>query len=291
LRSYISIVKPETIMAWYRRLVTAQYNSSKAKRCRPGRPPTAEAIRALICRIARENPTWGYTRIRDQLRHLGHEIGRTTIADILREAGLTPDPETRRERTWAEFIDQHRAVIWATDFLTVDTLTSCLYILFFIQLKTRRVVLGGITSHPHEPWMQQVARNVTDAFDGPLLGARYLLHDRDSKYTASFDRIISSAGTQPIKLPARSPNLNAYAERWILSVKSEALDQLILLNQRQVRRVLREYLAHYHAERAHQGLDGQLIQPDMAAAAADTSEVVRRKRLGGLLSYYHSPAA
>ena len=115
LRPYISIVKPETVMAWYRRLVTARYDSSEATNRRPGRPPTAEVIRELICRIARENSSWGYTRIRDQLRHLGHEIGRTTIVDILRKAGLTPDPEARRKRTWAEFIDQHRAVIWATE--------------------------------------------------------------------------------------------------------------------------------------------------------------------------------
>lgn len=129
LRSYISIVRPETIMVWYRRLVKARYDSSKAQSRRLGRPPTAEALRDLICRIARENPSWGYTRIRDQLRHLGHEVGRSTIVDILRDAGLTPEPETRRERTWAEFIDQHRTVIWATDFLTVDTLSGCFYVL------------------------------------------------------------------------------------------------------------------------------------------------------------------
>jgi len=291
LRSYITIVRPETIMVWYRRLVKARYDSSKAGGRRPGRPSTAEMIKKLICRIARENPSWGYTRIRDQLRHLGHGIGRTTIVDILRDAGLTPDPEKRRLRTWAEFIDQHRAVIWASDFLTVDTLTGCLYILFFINLQTREIILGGVTEHPHEAWMQQVAQNVTDAFDGPLVGAKYLLHDRDSKYTTSFDRMISSAGIRPIKLPARSPNLNAYAERWVLSVKSEALDPLILLNGRQVRRVFDEYLAHYHAERAHQGLDGQLIAPDPAGNSEDTGEVIRRKRLGGLLSYYHRPAA
>jgi putative transposase len=291
LRSYISIVKPETILAWYRRLVTARYDSSRAKSRRPGRPPTAEMIRSLIGRIARENPSWGYTRIRDQLRHLGHEIGRTTIVDILRKAGLTPDPEARRERTWAEFIDQHRAVIWATDFLTVDTLTGCLYILFFIQLETRRVVLGGITDHPNEAWMQQVARNLTDAFEGPLIGAKYLLHDRDSKYTASFDHIISSVGIKPTKLPARSPNLNAYAERWVLSVKSEALDRLILLNGRQVRRVLNEYLDHYHAERAHQGLNGQIIESPQPAISMSRGEVVRRKRLGGRLSFYYRSVA
>ena len=175
--------------------------------------------------------------------------------------------------------------------LTVDTLSGCLHVLFFIQLQTRRVVLGGITEHPHEAWMQQVARNLTDAFDGPLLGARYLLHDRDAKYTASFDHIIASAGVKPTRLPARSPNLNAYAERWILSAKSEALDHLILLNERQVRRVLNAYLAHYHGERAHQGLDGQIIEPSQPAGSTPSGEVLRRTRLGGLLSFYYSAVA
>jgi len=163
-----------------------------------------------------------------------------------------------------------------------------LVILFFINLRTRRVMLGGITDHAHEGWMKQVARNVTDGFDGPLLGAKHLIHDRDSKYTASFDRIMSSAGIETGKLPARSPDLNAYAERWVLSVKSEALNRLILLNERQVRRVLNEYLAHYHSERAHQGLGGEIIdQGEMLA----NGEIVRRKRLGGLLSHYHRRAA
>ncbi len=288
LRSYISIVRPETVMAWYRRLVAARYDSSKGGPRRPGRPPTAQTLKDLVCRIARQNPSWGYSRIRDQLYHLGHDIGRTTIVDILREAGLTPEPERNRQRSWGVFIEQHRSVIWATDFLTVDTITGCYYILFFIHLGTRQVVLGGITEHPHEGWMQQVARNVTDSFDGPMLGAKRLIHDRDGKYPASFDRIMLTVGIKPIKLPARSPTLNADAERWILSFKSEVLDHLILLNQRQVRRVLNQYVAHHHAERAHQGLDGEIIDSEEAPADGN---VVRHKRLGGLLSYYHRRAA
>ena len=128
-REYITIVKPETLMGWYRRLVKKKYDSSKVPGRKPGRPPKADELRQLICRIARENPLWGYTRICDQLRHLGHGICRTTIANILTEEGLTPDPERRQERTWAEFIAQHKAAIWATDFLTVDTLCGCFYIL------------------------------------------------------------------------------------------------------------------------------------------------------------------
>ena len=288
LRSYISIVKPETVMAWYRRLVAARYDSSKGGKRRPGRPPTAQTLKDLICCIVREILSWGYTRIRDQLYHLGHDIGRTTIVDILHEAGLTPEPERHRQRTWGAFIEQHRSVIWATDFLTVDTITGCFHVLFFINLQTRRVILGGITDHPHEAWMRQVARNMTDAFDGPLVKAKYLIHDRDRKFTRSFDHILASTGIKPIKLPARSPNLNPYAERWILSLKSEVLDHLILPGERQLRRGLFQYLAHYHAERAHQGLDGGIIDPEDVPA---DGEVVRRKRLGGLLSYYHRRAA
>ena len=239
--------------------------------------------------MARENPTQGYTRIRDQLNHLGNEVGRTTVVDILREAGLTPEPEQRRERTWAEFIEQHRSVIWATDFLTVDTLAGCFYVLFFIHLATRRVVLGGITDHPREVWLKQMAPNVTDGFDGPLLEAKHLIHDSHTKYTASFDHIISSAGIGPVKLPSRPPNLNSYAERWVLSANAEALDRLILLDGRQVWRVLYEYLAHYDAERAHHGPDGDLIEPESARSGDSTGETVRSKRLYGLLSYYHRP--
>jgi transposase InsO family protein len=289
--AYVTIVRPATLLAWYRRLVTARYDSSTAKMRTPGRPPTAATLKELICRIARENSSWGYTRIGDQLRYLGHEIGRTTIADILRDAGLTPDPELRRQRTWSQFIAQHRSVIWATDFLTVDTLSGCLYVLFFIQLHTRRVVLGGITEHPHDAWMQQIARNLTDPFDGPLLGARYLLHDRDAKYTATFDRIFPSASIKPTKLPARSPNLNPVAERWVLSIKSEALGYFTFFGERQVRRVLREYLAHYHQEPAHQDLDGRNIDPGSADLSPPTGPVARRERLGGLLSFYHREAA
>jgi len=149
----------------------------------------------------------------------------------------------------------------------------------------------GRGDHPHEAWMKQIARNMTDAFDGPLLGARYLLHDRDSKYAASFDHIIASAGIEPTKLPARSPNLNAYAERWVLSVKSEALDHLILVGEKQVRRVLGEYLAHYHEERAHQGIGGQIIRPGTPLGADPEGHVACRTRLGGPLRYYHRPAA
>lgn len=288
LRSYISIVKPETIMAWYRRLVATRCDSSKGGERRPGRPPTAQTLKDLICRIARENPSWGYTRIRDQHYHLGHNIGRTTIVDILREAGLTPEPERRRQRTWAAFIEQHRSVIWATDFLTVDTITGCFYVLFFINLRTRQVVLGGITEHPHEAWMQQIARNMTDTFDGQLLGAKYMVHDRDREFTQSFDRILASAGIKPIKLPPRSPDLNPHAERWILSLKSEVLDHLILPGERKLRRALTQYLAHYHAERAHQGLNGEIIDPE---GMPEGGEIMCRKRLGGLLSYYHRRAA
>jgi transposase InsO family protein len=212
--------------------------------------------------------------------------------DILHEAGLTPEPELRRQRTWAEFIEQHRSVIWASDFLTVDTITGCFYILFFINLQTRCVALGGITDHPHEEWMKQVARTMTDAFDGPVLGSKYLIHDRDRKFTRSFGHVLKSVGIKPIRLPARSPNLNAYAERWVLSVNSEALDHLILTGGRQVRRVLREYLAYCHAARAHQGLAGEISAPESTPDSTPaTGEVVRRKRLGGLLSYYHRPAA
>ena len=168
---------------------------------------------------------------------------------------------------------RHQAVIWASDFLTVDNLTGCLHVLFFLHVATRRVVLGSVTPHPTAAWMAQVARNVTAACDGPLLGARYLLHDRDAKYTAAFDSIIASAGVQVRQLPSRTS------------------DPFIFLHERQVRRVLTEYLDYYHAERAHLGLDGQPIEPKHCASPVPGAPVIRRPRLGGLLNYYHGAAA
>lgn len=209
---------------------------------------------------------------------------------MLKRHGLEPVPERERNGTWKEFIDRHRDVMWATDFLTVEVLSPCglvtCYVLFFIHLGTRRVVLGGITPSPNAQFMQQVPRNLT-GWDGELAEARHIIHDRDTKF-APFDAVLPKS-TKPVKLPPRSPNLNAHAERFVRSIKEECLDHFMPLGQRFLRRVIREYLDHYHAERNHQGVDigNQLLFPDGRIAGGQEGDVVKHSRLGGLLKFYH----
>ena len=205
-----------------------------------------------------------------------------------------PRPERKRTTTWPAFIRIHLALLAATDFLTAEVLMPhglvTYYVLFFIHLESRRVDIAGITVHPDEWWMQQIARNVTMEGCGALRDCRYLLHDRDAKYTQSFRAIIASGRVEPLALPARSPNLNAYAERWVRSVKEECLSKVILFGERSLRRALREYVEHFHAERNHQGKGNVLLFPRGTNIRCD-GHVQCRERLGGLLRYYHQEAA
>jgi hypothetical protein len=211
-------------LAWYRRLVARKFDGSKKRRT-PGRPRIDREIEELIVRMAKENRSWGYDRIVGALANLGHEVSDQTVGNVLRRHGLSPAPERKHTTTWAEFIQAHLAVLAGTDFFTAEVLTLrglvTYYVLFFIHLESRKVDIAGITVHPNEPWMQQMARNVTMEGCGILQDCRYLLHDRDTKYTLSFRAIIKSGRVKPLALPAHSPNLNAYAERWVRSVKQE----------------------------------------------------------------------
>ena len=212
----VTIVKPETILKWHRRLVAKKFDGSRFRK-RHGRPPTKAELEELVVRLARENPAWGYDRIVGAVHNLGHRISDQTVGNILQRLGLGASPERRRNTTWSSFIRQHRDVLWATDFFTTEIWTrwglTTYYVLFFIHVRSRRIVLGGMSQNPNEGWMKQTARNVTSA-DGPLVGARYLIHDRDAKYTQSFDQILKAAGTAVVRLPPQSPNLNAFAERF-----------------------------------------------------------------------------
>jgi putative transposase len=284
---------PDTILAWYRRLVARKFDGSRARRT-PGRPRIDREIEELIVRMAKENRSWGYDRIVGALANLGHEISDQTVGNVLRRHGLPPAPERKHTTTWAAFIRAHLAVLAGTDFFTVEVLTLrglvTYYVLFFIHLKSRKVDIAGITVHPNEPWMQQMARNVTMEGCGTLQDCRYLLHDRDTKFTCSFRAIIKSGQVKPLSLPARSPNLNAYAERWVRSVKEECLSKIILFGERSVRRALSEYVEHYHAERNHQGKSNVLLFGRATETCRD-GPVQCRERLGGLLRYYHQEAA
>jgi transposase InsO family protein len=243
--------------------------------------------------MAKENPTWGYDRIVGAMANLGFRLSDQTVGNILRRHDIPPAPQRKQATSWKDFIRAHMAVMAATDFFTVEVLTlrglMTYYVLFFIHLESRKIGLAGITQHPDQEWMEQMARNVTMEDSGFLIEQRYLLHDRDSKYCSSFREVIKAGGVDPLALPPRSPNLNAYAERWVRSVKEECLAKLILLGEGSLRRALRHYEAHYHKERNHQGKDNRLLFPSPTPAKRD--KVRCRERLGGLLKYYECRAA
>src|SRR5215467_337280 len=221
-------------------------------------------------------------------------ISAQTVGNVLRRHALPPAPERKRTTTWPTFIRTHLALLGASDFFAAGVLTVrglvTYYVLFFIHLDSRRVDIAGITIHPDEPWMKQIARNATMEGCGILRDCRYLLHDRGTKYTQAFRAIIASGQVKPLLLPACSPNLNAYAERWVRSVKEECLSKVILFGERSLRRALSEYVEHYHTERNHQGRENVLLFPRDTDAHRE-APVRCRQRLGGLLRYYHQAAA
>jgi len=230
------------------------------------------------------------------LANLGQRLSDQTVGNILRRHGVPPASKRKHTTSWKDFIRAHMDVLVGTDFFTVEVFTLkglvTYYVLFFIQLESRRVCLAGITPHPDQQWMEQMGRNVTMRKWGFLASSRYLLHDRDSKFCPSFRQLIEAGRVRTMPLPARSPNLNAYAERWVRSVKQECLSKLILFGERPLRRALQQYVAHYHEERNHQGKQNRLLFPLPNRRASGDSGIVRcKERLGGLLKYYEREAA
>ena len=289
-----SVAKPETILAWYRKLIAHKFDGSK-HRTYPGRPPVAEEIPELIVRMARENNGWGYDRIAGALKNLGHNVSDQTVGNVLRRFGVAPAPKRRQQMSWAYFIRTHMSVLAGVDFFTVEVLTwrglATYYVLFFLHLETRRVTVAGITLHPTEEWMVQMARNAVDVIDGTLLSVRYALHDRDSKFCSSFQAMLRSGGVEPIRLPPRSPNLNAFAERWVRSIKHECLSKVILFGELSLRRAVTEFLRHYHFERNHQGKENMLLFPAPGSPPPHPNPgITCRARLGGLLNFYQRAA-
>ncbi len=227
------------------------------------------------------------------MRLLGHEIGRTTVQRILDEDGVEPAPERRKHLPWATFLKAHWGAIAAMDFFKVEVLSlrgPVRYaVLVVMDLQSRRVQIAGIVQEPHEDWMVQVLRNLTDGVDGFLLPHHYLIMDRDPVFTREFRARLARAGIEPIRLPRRSPNLNAFVERFNRSIKEECLDRVIPLGEAHLRELVREYVAHYHEERPHQGLSSRLIAP--ASDHRGRGPLARRQRLGGLLNHYYREAA
>ena len=292
LMQVAGIVTPDTILRWYRRLIARKYDGSA--RGGRGRPVTRQPIADLVVQMALENPRWGYTRIRGALANLGHEIGRNTVKRILLDHGIARAPERSHRTPWKTFLQTHWEGLAAADLFTVEVLTLAglrrYLVLFVIHLKSRAVCIVGIHPQPDGAWMEQMARNLTDPGDGFLRTARHLIHDRDPLYTRVFEDTLKSGGVQPIRLPARSPNLNAYAERFVRSIKDECFNRVVPLGEGHLRRLVHEYVEHYHRERNHQGRNNQLLERAPPPARV-RSAIRRRERLGGLLNFYYREAA
>ena len=287
------IVRPSTLMRWYRNLIASKFDGSK-HRIYPGRPRIRPENERLILEIASANMGWGAKRIQGALAHIGITLSHQTILNVLMRNGFHPSPTREGRDSWSRFIRAHMNVTVATDFFSQEVLTVkglvTYYILFFIDLGTRQVKIAGITNHPNETWMLQMARNITMDGEPFYAGTKYLIHDRDTKYCASFRRTLRQAGIKPIKLPVLSPNLNAYAERWVRSVKTECLNHLILVGRGSLEKALSQYTAHYNCERTHQGLGNQMPEERLISANSSSAEICHRERLGGLLSYYYRVA-
>jgi len=292
LNELATIVTPETLLAWHRKLITEKYDGSASRM--PGRPRTVAEVETLVVRMAEENRNWGYRRIQGALANLGYVLAHNTIAKVLKQHGVEPAPERSRKTTWKEFLSRHWEQMVASDFFTVEVWTKKglqrFIVLFFMELSTRRVEVAGIARVANGLWMAQIARNLTDGVDGFFKEKHYLIHDRDPLYTRDFLNMLAEAGIESVKLPPRSPNLNAYAERFVRTIKESCLDQMIFFGEDSLRGTIHEFVVHYHQERNHQGLGNRLIIP-MQTKAETTGGVERRQRLGRLLNYYYRRAA
>jgi putative transposase len=283
-------VKPDTLLRWHRRLVAGAWTYPHRGR---GRPPLDEDVQQLIVRLANENPRWGYQRIKGELLRLGVRVSATAIRTTLLRHGIDPAPR-RTTTTWRAFLHRQAAGIVACDFFTVDTVwLRRLYVLFFIELDTRRVHLAGVTCNPNAAWVTQQARNLLLALDERGRRVRFLVRDRDAKFCRAFDDVLGSEGVEVLRTPVQAPNANAYAERWVRTARAECLDWLLVVGSRHLDRILRVYVAHYNRHRPHRALG--LESPDPATgittlAEAQLGRVHRRDLLGGLLHEYRRAA-
>jgi putative transposase len=286
LAQVATIVTPDTILRWHRQLIARKWTYSKG---RPGRPNVIPEIRRLVMRMTTENPSWGYTRIQGALKNLGHRVARSTIATILKQHGVPPRDE--RPTPWRAFLKAHWDAFVAADFFTTEVWTTrglvTYYTLFVIELHSRRVRIVGSTPYPDETFVLQIARELTAAPGGVLGDQRFLICDRDRKWSADVRRLLEASGVRVIQTPFRAPNCNAYAERFVRSIREECLDRVIPLGERHFRHALAEFMVHYHRERNHQGLGNELIDGEHHQRGG---RVRRRQRLGGLLNYYYEAA-
>ena len=282
------LFKPDTVLRWHRELVRRKW--TYRRRNLGGRPAIATEIEALILRLARENPRWGHRRIQGELGKLGHAVSASAVRAALRRHRVPPAPQRRRATTWRDFIRAHKEQLLACDFFTVETLwLKTLHVLFFLEVGTRRVHLAGCTAHPTAAWVTQQARQLAWTLQEAGTSPRFLIHDRDAKFPPSFDTVFVAEGIAIVRPPYRTPTANAYAERWVRSVREECLDHLFIVNERHLRNVLADYVAHYNRARPHRGLGQQTPIP---YARHDLhGPVGRRDVLGGLIHEYDREVA
>jgi len=302
MKEVVSIVKPETILAWQRRLERRKWDYSARRRRGPGRPRTPADIEALVCRLAREN-AWGYQRIRGELLKLGITRSKSCIVDILRRNGLPPSPQ-RQGLTWQQFLSRHAEVLLCADLFTKEVWTFCglrtAYVPFVLHLATRRLVLAEATFSPHGQWMGQMARNLLMSCEDLEIAPRFVLHDRDKLLAWDFDGVLTAAEARIVKTPFRAPDANAHAERWVGSVTGECLDHLILFGMSSLQQALRIYRDFFNGHRPHQGIQnripnrratGKTLQDRADPIPYGELAVECEQFLGGLLNSYYRKAA
>jgi len=287
MEEFIRLFQPETVLGWHRELVRRKWTFPH--KARGGRPRLTKEIEDLIVRMAKENPRWGYGKIQGELLKLKYTVSESAVRDVLKRRHIQPTPTRNASENWQHLMAHYKEQILACDFFTVDTLwLKRLYVLFFIELGTRNVHLAGITAHPNAGWITQQARQVVWELSESKTTIRYLIRDRDSKFTQEFDTVFQAEGTQIIETPFRAPKANAYAERWVRTVREECLDQILILNEPHLRRVLKTYDDYYNRQRPHQGIQQQSPIP---RTPQNTSGKVRnRKVLGGIINDYYRSA-
>jgi putative transposase len=290
LSQVILLFKPDTLLKWHRELVRRKWTFKQQAPL--GRPSISPELEVVLLRLARENPTWGYGKLEGELGKLGYDIGRSTIKDVLKRKHVPPAPlRGKQGSSWHTFVGHYKNQIIACDFFTVETAwLKTLYILFFIELGSRRVHLAGCTANPTSAWVTQQARQFSWKLEDRTVPARFLIHDRDTKFPAAFDTVLTSENVTIIRTPVRAPNANAFAERWIRSVREECLDKVLIISEGHLHRVLTAYLDYYNHARPHQGLEQQCPVP-LVRSRARASPIERRDILGGVLHDYYRRAA